>query len=142
MGTNYYCETGKKIKKTCDCGFEHEIPEVLHIGKNSFGWCFTLHGTDTLKCFRDWLPVLKRAERIYNEYGEEISFDQMCKIILKASPIRSIKENEEFEKFVAEENARSRPYGCSIKIKNGLAYTSDNTLGEDGNYSVLFGEFC
>ena len=72
MGTNYYAITNRKIKVTCDCGFEHEINERLHIGKNSYGWMFALQCIPEKGIFelKDWMPILKEAQ-IKDEYDEE-----------------------------------------------------------------------
>jgi hypothetical protein len=43
MGTNYYRQN--LVGRCSECGRPHETEYVqrLHIGKSSFGWCFSLH---------------------------------------------------------------------------------------------------
>lgn len=73
MGTNYYVKTNEKVFEN---GFD--VDEILHVGKSSYGWYFSLHvipekGINTL---RDWLPILQNGV-IHNEYGETISYENM-----------------------------------------------------------------
>ena len=84
MGTNYYVKTNDKVFKD---GFD--VDEILHVGKSSYGWYFSLHviperGINTL---RDWLPILQNGV-IHNEYGETISYENM---------LRTIKRDEDPE---------------------------------------------
>lgn len=84
MGMNYYVKTGNKIFHN---GFETD--EILHIGKSSYGWYFSLHiipemGINTL---RDWIPILQNGD-IHNEDGGIVSFDDM---------LRTIKRDEDSE---------------------------------------------
>lgn len=77
MGTNYYVKTGKKIFYN---GFD--VDEILHIGKSSHGWYFSLHVIPwkNINTLRDWLPYLQGGE-IHNEYGEYIPFEVMLNAI-------------------------------------------------------------
>ena len=68
---------------TCDHGHEHDAQE-RHIGKSSFGWCFSLHvypeeGIDSLS---DWIRLFAHEGSIvFDEYGREIDAHEMMKVI-------------------------------------------------------------
>lgn len=74
MGTNYY------LRENC-CDHCNRWDE-LHIGKSSFGWCFSLHiipGKGILS-LDDWVRRWKGGQ-IWNEYGERIEESEMISII-------------------------------------------------------------
>lgn len=79
MGTNYYCKTGRK-----DTYHSFDVDEILHVGKSSYGWYFTLqiYPEKNLTTLRDWIPLLQNGV-IRNEYGEDISYDEMLDCILR-----------------------------------------------------------
>lgn len=145
MGTNFYVRTGRKIKKICDCGFEHEIDEELHIGKNSFGWMFVLHvipekGINEL-C--DWIPILFNGE-IHNEYGDEIPYSMMIKIILKDETGDLLsKGKNEIQNFLNEMNRVNFQGDHMIVMdeRSGLLRARGNSIGKEGNYCLFCGEF-
>ena len=78
MGTNYYYIP----KPPCECcGREYER---IHIGKSSAGWCFSLNviPEDNINDLNDWKVLWQVPEsRIMNEYGEDISVQDMILII-------------------------------------------------------------
>jgi len=80
MGTNYYLKT-EPDKVCAHCGHAKE-GELLHIGKSSGGWCFSLHVyPDTrINDLDDWLPLLERGQ-IEDEYGDRVSVLRMLSII-------------------------------------------------------------
>ena len=137
MGTNYYCETGRMLTVTCDCGFEHQIPESIHIGKNSWGWKFTLHGIPEkgLNDYKSWEKLLDTCTRIFDEYGDAVPLDEMKEIILK----KSTEPMTEERKQSMRESARK--YGYVLDETCWLFSVGDRIVGQDGNYSVMEGEF-
>lgn len=82
MGTNYYWHE-KEACPTCKREYE-----PLHIGKSSGGWHFALHviseiGVNDLE---DWLILWQKpGSYIIDEYGQEISFNEMKSIITERS---------------------------------------------------------
>ncbi len=73
MGTNYYLH-----KKTCPCCKKPD--EVLHIGKSSGGWCFSLHviPEEGINDLDDWMPLFEDPGNvILNEYDEVIPAEIM-----------------------------------------------------------------
>jgi hypothetical protein len=123
MGTNYYLKTGNKITKTCDCGFEHELDEELHIGKSSYGWKFILHiiperGINELE---DWEELFKTG-KIFDEYGNEITEEQMMDCILN----RSFPEYDRYP-----------DRGCGCDVRDNLLYVLEDPIGSKSISYVL-----
>mgnify|MGYP000570735604 FL=1 len=78
MGTNYYLHD----KPDCNCCGRPF--ESLHIGKSSGGWCFSLHviPNENINTLDDWRALWsKPGAFIRDEYGEQITAQQMNKII-------------------------------------------------------------
>ena len=74
MGTNYYWTPATQPPCTY-CGRPYEV-ERLHIGKSSYGWCFSLHVTDDIPSLDEW-KKLWTTGTITSEYGNEFSSDEM-----------------------------------------------------------------
>jgi len=134
MGTNYYAFTGEKVNVRCDCGFTHQMDERLHIGKNSYGWMFSLHAIPQRGLFEldDWKEILK-SSAISDEYGTEISYDEMIGIIMKSSRRGELLLGQ------IEDLKRDIPYGCAFDNESCLLY--HGTKGRFGNYCIVEGEF-
>lgn len=85
MGVNYYWHH----KPECsECGRDFE---PLHIGKSSYGWCFSLHvmPDDNINTIKDWLNLWKKeGSSIKNEYGEKISASEMEDIVINRNPMK------------------------------------------------------
>jgi hypothetical protein len=62
-------------------------PAQIHIGKSSFGWCFSLHviPEQGISNLRDWKALVERlladGWRIEDEYREIIALDELWKIV-------------------------------------------------------------
>jgi hypothetical protein len=104
MGTNFYHHT-----KIChECGRSHKT----HIGKSSFGWCFALHvypdrGINSLS---DWIDRLEKEGRIYNEYGDELTLEELLDTVHR----RSWEDREKATDGWLEENhALAGPKGLA-----------------------------
>lgn len=81
MGTNYYLHAPKCFH----CGKEEEPP--IHLGKSSWGWCFSLHIKPEEGIY-DWQDVQALIEEklcsewcIKNEYDEQISLVDFIKTV-------------------------------------------------------------
>ena len=73
MGTNYYWHE----KQPCEtCG---HAAEPKHIGKSSMGWHFTLHvyPEDGINTFEDWQKLYSSGGTILDEYGDNVSPENM-----------------------------------------------------------------
>jgi hypothetical protein len=82
MGTNYYWVP----QPDCECCGRPFEP--IHIGKSSYGWCFSLHvdSYEDINTLNDWqLRWSKPGSFIRNEYGDTIPIDEMLKIITERS---------------------------------------------------------
>ena len=102
MGTNYYSVSREidleKVGAEGGLGTFSEVrranPDgVLHVGKSSLGWCFSLHviperGINTLT---DWVEIFIDPERVLvDEYLDEVGLVEMMRIITarsKAEPV-------------------------------------------------------
>ncbi len=79
MSTNYYHRTN--ICEHCN------RYEEKHIGKSSGGWEFSFQGYDAehrrpvIMSFENWKREFQADGKIFNEYGEEISFDDFVKLV-------------------------------------------------------------
>ena len=82
MGTNYYAEVNKC--KTCG-----HAAQRYHIGKASMGWQFSFRGyidheEIKIATLENWREFLLRSDvKIYDEYGSEISCEEMFKIFTR-----------------------------------------------------------
>jgi hypothetical protein len=77
MGTNFYHETGPAV----DYPFFAPAwePERRHIGKSSYGWCFSLHvyPDEGIHDLPDWEKLWAKGGRVVDEYDDKISIEEM-----------------------------------------------------------------
>lgn len=134
MGTNYYCETGRKLEVECDCGFTHIVNEKLHIGKSSWGWKFTLHSIPEkgLTSWKRWEMVLRESPRIFDEYGSDVKFGEMKRTILRRK--RKLRKDE-------KEKVRRLAKKNMYSLDEGSWLFSSGNDGADGDYCMLEGDF-
>lgn len=139
MGINFYLITGKKLKEHTKSGFGYEIPEEIHIGKDSYGWLFHLcaYPERGIACLKDWTKEFqKKGAQIRNEYGDVISPETMKAIIEK-----NVSDNPIVLKW-REGNPpvtdMSKKCGCiqdeCIQDECGLIRIIWLPRGNDGNY--------
>jgi len=89
MGTNYYFH--KPLENVCECCGRSDPPEIIHIGKSSWGWCFGLHviPEEGINDLPDWQSKWSEGT-IKNEYGDVIDKEEMLSIITERShPVQS-----------------------------------------------------
>ena len=119
MGTNYYIRHGKKNCECCDS----KIDNMLHIGKNSYGWEFSFQGYRELKLnsFSDWREFLDNShEEIVDEYDCVVLREEFFSIVTRSK----IMEN------------KNHYLEC---VKDGMSY-QDSCLDDEG-YSISYTEF-
>jgi hypothetical protein len=135
MGTNYYLH--KEICPHCGRG-----DEPKHIGKSSFGWCFSLHvfpdeGINDLADWRKhWLTGV-----IKDEYGDILTPEQMeakitqrqCKTPFSMCSWSGYKNEAEFHKINGSER------GPNDLLRHRL---SEYCIGHgEGTWDLLIGVY-
>lgn len=86
MGTNYYVKRDPDLLTKLKS--ENAESEVLHIGKSSGGWCFSVkvypeRGIHDLK---SWYRILRKGKNhIFDEYDREVTLDELLRIITQRS---------------------------------------------------------
>lgn len=94
MGTNYYFVKGEHYP---EYDYDHPLngllkygtgrPPMIHIGKSSGGWCFSLHvmPEQNIRNLADWKALADRliAEgwHIEDEYRERHTLDQLWEVV-------------------------------------------------------------
>ena len=125
MGTNYY--TTKRGSSA----------PVLHVGKSSGGWCFSLHviPEDGIKTWEDWKAYLKRR-KIVNEYGDKISLKELINIVEDRGWEAPLPNDPEFYK----KNYAER--GPNNLLRHDLA-SCEHCIGHgEGTWDYITGIFC
>jgi len=77
MGTNYYLK--RDVCSCCGRG-----ADKLHIGKSSFGWCFSLHiiSEEGINDLPDWERIWGDPKtKIEDEYGDPLTPQEMHTVI-------------------------------------------------------------
>lgn len=85
MGTNYYWHE----KPPCPCC--GATVEPIHIGKSSYGWCFSLHVDESLgiNTLGDWMERFNReGSSIRDEYGDRVEVEEMMKVITQRGKLK------------------------------------------------------
>lgn len=148
MGTNFYSVDREKLLRE---GWENlrdrrrrrEFdPDVIHIGKSSFGWCFALRiypaeGITDLGSWARWLVDESRI--ILDEYEGEISFTDLYSRITDrkrpAGPLPS-RPPEKDDAWYRSNSAVPGPNGLARhSLGNGCVSHGD------GTYDLIEGEF-
>lgn len=83
MGTNYYLRPPGACPVRCD--------RWVHLGKSSAGWTFTFRAypvaypevgiTGPVMDFPHWLEMVKRGGTISDEYGTEVTLQDLLAVI-------------------------------------------------------------
>lgn len=151
MGTNYYLH--KPLTNVCShCG-RSDPPQVIHLGKSSLGWCFSLHVDPddkdrknwNLLCF--WLSKeLRNGSVIRNEYGEDVSLEGFKEIVAKRKHGKDWDSKWwclQLHGYTSEEDFHFTNH--SERGPNGLfrhKVDGVHCIGHgDGTYDYIIGEF-
>jgi hypothetical protein len=142
MGTNYYTFTERKCKHkekeeycwNCfNTGFEK-----LHIGKSSVGWQFSFKGyKHFIETFQDWEKFLK-DKKIYNEYGEEVTYDELFDRILDK---QSNPDNLNHTEYCRREYITNRTGELVPNYQHSLEHGWNDCEIDPKGYSFSFCEF-
>ena len=137
MGTNYYSvkrgveELGAEDFWSC---LDGEGDSVLHIGKSSGGWCFSLHVIPErgINDLWDWFDLFLDPDRIIiNEYSDNIPIADMMRTITQRSrPEPNFWDDDTMQKNYAEPGPNNLVrhqigHGC---VKHGIG-TWDCIIG-------------
>ena len=107
MGTNYY-SVKRGMEKLDSESFwgARGNEDILHIGKSSGGWCFSLHIIPELNIhdLPGWVPYLLDPDRlIVDEYREVLTYEEMiAKITDRRSNRTCTWDKEMYDKNYAE----------------------------------------
>ena len=131
---NYYAHT-----QTCpECG---RAREVLHIGKSSMGWCFSLcvHPEDEIHGLDDWKLLWNEPDtKIVDEDGGSVSPEKMLDTITKRHGVERGKcpsFYDSWEDFYKQNSAIPGP-------NNLLRHDGRSCLRHgEGTWDVIIGEF-
>ena len=127
MGTNYYA-----VEEPCPtCGRGDE----RHIGKSSGGWCFSLHvyPDDGIHDLPEWEIVWRNAT-IRDEYGDELSADEMRAIITERAWAATTPHASQWYR---DNHAMPGPKGLARSAVDG-----SHCIGHgSGTWDLLVGDF-
>lgn len=136
MGTNYYFLE----KPVCECC--KRPYEQTHIGKQSYGWAFSLRAVDGLPVETDYIAYWREkfaieGSKITNEYGDAIEPDEMIMRLQSGSCSKSTTRMSDDELFLNGAEYR----GDSKLLRHSLSsgFCVRNT---DDCYDVIAAEFC
>lgn len=133
MGTNYYAHCERVVGHGAVVSVEEE---VLHIGKSSGGWCFSLHvipekGLDSLT---SWMTYLVENECVIkDEYGDIVSVSEMVSIIVDRRGCEGVDLSKYLDSY------------SEIGPNNLLRHKLDGKwcVGHgEGTWDLIAGEFC
>jgi hypothetical protein len=109
MGTNYFSIKRGLEDLEPDAFWDRrrdDSGDILHIGKSSGGWCFSLHVIPELGIndLWDWFDTLLDPDRIIiSEYQDPVEFSEMIRIITgRASLRQNTWSEEDFRRNCAE----------------------------------------
>lgn len=155
MGMNYYLHTGKKIKKVCSLGCEHEIDEVIHVGKSSYGRYFSLHETmaesgeklDSLKSWRKYFEEKCQTGWFEDENGVRVTAEFMWDCVTRKNWKPSSYAEKNFRKSMVgrQVDPDERPDALGnvdVWGKDGFVHMNSEKVGKDGLYVLVEGDFC
>lgn len=127
MGNNYYLH--RDVCSLCKRG-----SDILHIGKSSYGWLFSLHVEDpnpvdpTPSTLEEWIKLLSDPQNVIkDEYDIEVSLEEFLKIIKDRKSIPDPKpsfttSNKDYDTLLFEEKfAYIRKNGYKTEL--GYTYT-------------------
>lgn len=143
MGTNYYLT----VSPCKHCG-RADPDDVLHIGKSSAGWCFSLHVIPErgLNSLADWLNRFEIGE-IRDEYGHSVTPTEMFDVITVRQGRDWDRAWDAFgyegeEDFHAQNDSQRGPSGLlRHRIGRHCIGHADGAGKPDGTWDLIVGEF-
>lgn len=130
MGTNYYV----RYDACPHCG---RGDDELHIGKSSFGWCFSLriYPEKNINTLEDWRDLLiAHPDSIYDEYRRRVSVEELQATITQRSHPGNDQRDAEFYR---RNHAEPGPNNLIRHLADGL-----HCIGHgEGTYDYCVGDF-
>ena len=126
MGMNYY----HRINICDHCNRYDE----KHIGKSSAGWEFSFQGytpednRPVILSFKDWKRELKNTGKIFDEDGEEISYEKFVELIesKKNGTFNDNPNKNHYDYCMAEANIRGYDMSNDWKDEEGHSFASSD----------------
>jgi len=140
MSTNYFARwdvgTFKEEDPLTPIVTKVHIYKELHIGKSSWGWCFSLHYIPSLKLtsWEEWKKFLEDKE-IYNEDEEIVSLEYLEAQVTERQG--SYKRNEEYKEAIKSNKAARGPNRLLRHVIDGKLCVGHG----DGTYDLLIDWF-
>jgi hypothetical protein len=132
MGTNYYLHINT-------CPHCNKPDDIIHIGKKSFGWAFTIRGYENIYSFADQTIELLKDRGIKSIK----SWETWKKIILARFPVATIIKDE-YGKSIGKRRFITMVEE-SYKNKKNLLHAkecpSDKDFLDNDGYSITTCEF-
>jgi hypothetical protein len=136
MGTNYYLS--KKVCPHCE-----RSEEIIHIGKSSGGWVFSLHviPEEGINDIGDWKSLFSIHDNVIkDEYGRILTTEEMISVICdrsrKSSWDKVPMSYSSWEEFHIQNHSEEGPNGL-LKRKVG----SHCIANGEGTWDLVTGEF-
>ena len=143
MGMNHYIKTGKKKLEHCyACGFDHEVDELIHVGKSSIGRYYTLHldkerGLYDLETWKKFIEKsLAEGAKIVDETGDELTYEDLLHSITRDLVPNNSTHIPGEQVVDAYGHCHGDIYG-----EKGLIYAAGKDPGTDGLYVMLDADF-
>ena len=137
MGTNYYAK-----KNACPHCRRCDEEDTYHIGKSSYGWCFSLHVDETsgITDYDSLMKYIKDNEcLIVDEYGEETPLADLTECITGRGNGKWCPHTRTPNEDLMERN------GAERGPKNLWRHKIDgrHCVGHgEGTWDYITGEFC
>lgn len=158
MGTNYYVTPiENKLSEIPDTMVNED--GLIHVGKSSMGWCFSLHVYPLydIMCFRDVCAFIQDySAGIVDEYGDDVSYSDLIDVIVKrkrkplefprkAFDLLGVPAFNNLQEFVSYHE--NKPHSCCFwDYENNLfrhRIVQGHCIGNGkGTYDYIIGEFC
>jgi hypothetical protein len=132
MGTNYYVNVNI-------CPHCNVAEKEYHIGKSSYGWCFSLHviPEEGINSLEDWDKFISENRcKITDEYGKQISWKELKETVICNRENFSALHNDD-ENFYEENHCEPGPYGLVRHKIDGVHCVGQGS----GTFDFIVGEF-
>lgn len=149
MGTNYTLvyPTTESVECHC-CGHVSQKQKTYHLGKSSWGWCFSLHVSPELglNTFDDvFAEILSSEGYIENEYGDKVELGEFVSIVKERSSPKSFDERDWWAfSYTSEYDFHYKNH--SLRGPNNLLrhkVDGVHCIGHgEGTWDYITGEFC